>query len=288
MLTGMHAPPLLICAANFSEGRNLSAVAAISSAGGSRCSVLDVHSDTDHNRSVITFSGVAAELAEGLLAAAAAAVDLIDMRRHDGVHPSLGAVDVVPFVGHGDMPFSTVSEAAKKFARRMASDLAVPCFMYGFADPAGRSLPEVRREATATEPDFGPSRPHPTAGSTAVGAREPLVAYNVNLDTTNLRIAAEIAHELRTLPYVRALGFPLASRGLVQVSCNLLQPQTTSMADVFDAVTRLASRRATEVVESELVGLAPRIAFGGRDLQSLKFTRQPKILEPVLAAMGRK
>ena len=274
----MQADDLLVSPANFSEGGDLRLIGKIAAGGSKGCRLLDIHADPDHNRSVVTFAGAAGVLAEGLFAAAATAVELIDIRVHSGVHPRFGSVDVVPFVPYGATPMGAAVDAALTLARRLGDELGLPCFLYGDAGP--RSLPEIRKNAfRSLDPEFGPLRPHPTAGACAVGARGVLVAYNVNLDTTDVSVARAIAAALREMPHLRALGFMLRSAGVAQVSCNLLEPARTTIADVFDAVSALAAERGVEVLESELVGLAPRSAFAGRDPAALKFSRNPSILE---------
>jgi glutamate formiminotransferase len=231
---------LLECVVNISEGSRPHVVTAIaSSAVGS---LLDVHSDVHHNRSVLTLVGE-----EAPRAVARAAVAALDLRRHQGVHPRLGVVDVVPFVPFGGSTPADAVAARDRFLDWLAAELGVPGFAYG----PERTLPDVRSLAfTELAPDRGPSRPHPTAGATAVGARPVLVAWNVWLAEPDLRLARRIAREIRG-PRLRALGLPVGSR--VQVSTNLIEPDELGPAEAWDLV---AERGA--VAGAELVGLVPR------------------------------
>jgi glutamate formiminotransferase len=240
---------------NLSEGRDTSVISAI--AGAAVDHVLHAQSDPDHHRAVLTLGGTATE--EAARSIARRAVELIDIRFHDGVHPRMGALDVVPFVPLGPdgtpvPPGGDLTQAIAargRFARWAAEDLALPCFFYG----PERSLPDVRRLAFAElVPDTGPSQPHPTAGACAVGARFALVAYNLWLSTPDTEVARAIAREVRG-PTVRALG--LAVAGVAQVSCNLIDPQSFGPAQAFDTVDRLAHELGTEIARAELVGLVP-------------------------------
>ena len=234
---------MLECVVNVSEGRRPEVVEAIAGAAGT--AVLDVHSDPSHHRSVLTLAGPDVEAA--VRAVTREAVARIDLRLHDGVHPRLGAIDVVPFVPlDGDDAVGAVG-ARDRFARWAADELAVPCFLYGDE----RSLPEVRRRAFVDlSPDVGPAAPHPTAGAVAVGARPVLVAYNLWLASADVAAARAIARSLRS-EHVRALG--LEVDGHAQVSCNLIAPLVVGPDAVYDAVAA-----TTEVARAELVGLAPR------------------------------
>ncbi len=253
----LRAAPLLECVVNVSEGRDPDVVAAVADAGAG-C-LLDVHSDHDHHRSVLTLAGPAPRLEDAVRAVARAAVERIDLRRHEGVHPRLGVVDVVPFVplGPGGIPagpgadLTPAVEARGRFAAWAGAELGLPCFLYG----PERSLPDVRRQAFGPlSPDTGPPQPHPSAGACAVGARPALVAYNVWLTTPDLAVARAVAAAIRS-PVVRALG--LAVAGGTQVSCNLLDPSVFGPAQVYDAVRQLAQEAATHVDRAELVGLVP-------------------------------
>lgn len=230
---------MLECVINISEGRDPEVIAAIAGAAGPH--LLDVHTDRHHHRSVLTLVGE-----EAPRAVTAEAVARIDLRRHEGVHPRIGAVDVVPFVPLAGATLADAVAARDRYARWAAAELALPCFTYG----PERTLPDVRREAfRSLAPSFGPGEPHPTAGAVAVGARAVLVAYNVWLAEADLDLARRIAREVRG-PAVRTLGLQVGDR--VQVSMNLVDPGAVGPAEATDAV---AARAA--VAGCELVGLVP-------------------------------
>lgn len=232
---------MLECVVNVSEGRDDGVLAELRAAVAPG-DLLDVHRCADHNRSVFTLVGEDAPRALTI-----AAVDRLDLGRHDGAHPRIGVVDVVPFVPLAGSTLDDAVGARDRFARWAAEALALPCFLYG----PERTLPEVRREAfTTSVPDVGPPEPHPSAGAVAVGARPVLVAYNLWLRDPDLDAARRIARDLRS-PAVRALG--LAVGHAVQVSMNLVDPLTVGPADVWDAVSARAP-----VARAELVGLVPR------------------------------
>jgi glutamate formiminotransferase len=234
---------VLECVINVSEGRRSEVIAAVAGAAGDH--LLDVHSDTDHHRSVLTLGGPAVEAAAR--AVATAAIAQIDLRQHTGVHPRLGAIDVVPFVPLDDAAtWVDAVQARDRFARWVADELGVPAFVYG----EERTLPDVRRRAFRDlAPDAGPGFPHPTAGAVAVGARWLLVAYNLELAVSDLATARAIAASIRS-DHVRALG--LAVGDVAQVSCNLIAPAVVGPDAVYDAVAARA-----EVARAELVGLVP-------------------------------
>jgi len=233
---------LLECVVNVSEGRDVPVLTAIRDAAGA--AVLDVHHDPHHNRAVFTLAGTDVEMAARHLTEAAIAH--LDLRRHEGVHPRFGVVDVVPYVPLEGSTMDEAIAARDRFATWAGAALALPCFLYG----AERTLPEVRRRAFATlPPDTGPRSPHPSAGACAVGARPVLVAYNVWLGGSDLATAREIAATLRSAD-VRALGLQVGDA--VQVSCNLLAPDIVGPAAVYDRVAAVAPVR-----RAELVGLAP-------------------------------
>ena len=234
---------MLECVVNVSEGRRGDVIGAVAAAGGR--AVLDVHSDPHHHRSVVTLGGPDVE--EAAFALAAAAVGLLDLRTHDGAHPRLGVVDVVPFVPLHGATMGDAVAARDRFAARAGREIALPCFLYG----PERTLPEVRRGAFVTlAPDTGPRRPHPTAGAACVGARGVLVAYNLWLAPgTPLAVGRRVAREIRG-DGVRALAFDLGGR--VQVSCNLVEPARVGPAAAYDAVAGRAP-----VDRAELVGLVP-------------------------------
>lgn len=251
---------MLECVVNVSEGRRPDVVAAVAEACGA--ALLDVHTDPDHNRSVLTLAGSVDGVVEAAMALARAAVERIDLSAHSGVHPRLGAVDVVPFVPLDGGMLVGIVDVARQWGELVAAELAVPVFLYGAADPAARSLPDVRRHAfKEREPDFGPSEPHPTAGAIAVGARPVLVAINCELGTGDLAVARAVARVVRErdggLAGVRALGFALESKGRVQVSMNLTDLAATGVEAACEAVRRAAVERGDEVTGVELVGLLP-------------------------------
>jgi glutamate formiminotransferase / 5-formyltetrahydrofolate cyclo-ligase len=230
---------VLECVANVSEGTRTDVVAGLGAACGE--DLLDVHTDPHHNRSVLTLVGVDAPRR-----LTTKAVDTLDLSRHAGVHPRLGVVDVVPFVPLAGSSMAAAVRARDDFATWAADTLALPCFLYG----PERSLPDVRRTAwRSLQPDTGPRRPHPTAGTVCVGARNVLVAYNVWLAQPDLALAKNVAAAVRG-PYLRALGLPVGQR--VQVSMNLVDPMVLGPAQAVDLVAVHA-----EVAGAELVGLLP-------------------------------
>lgn len=262
------------CVPNFSEGVDERVIGALVRAANSvpAAAVLDVHRDRWHHRSVLTVAGEPGSVAEAAFRAVQAATRLVDLRRHTGQHPRIGAADVVPFVPLEGVGMSRCVEIARATGRRIAEQLGVPVYLYAEAAlRAGRrDLTEIRRggfealrEAIRSDParapDLGPPRLHPTAGGTAVGARRLLVAYNVLLETDRVEVAREIAREIRSsgggLPDVQALGFSVSGRA--QVSTNLLDVDTTPPAAVFDAVRARADDRGVRVAGSEIVGLVP-------------------------------
>jgi glutamate formiminotransferase / 5-formyltetrahydrofolate cyclo-ligase len=257
---------MLECVVNVSEGRRAEVVADLAAACGP--GLLDVHVDPDHNRSVFTLAGPVDRVVETAFSLARVAVERIDLSAHAGVHPRLGAVDVVPFVPLGDEGLGFAGEVARGWGERVAADLALPVFLYGAADPAGRTLPEVRRSAFRDRvPDFGPEELHPTAGAVAVGARPVLVAVNCELAAggggldEDLAVARAVARGVRErdggLPGVRALGFALGSKGRAQVSMNLTDLAATGIEAACEAVRRAAGERGVAVTAVELVGLLP-------------------------------
>ena len=266
---------MLLAVPNVSEGRDAVAVAEIAdafAAGGAE--LLDVHSDPDHNRSVVTLSGDPGALSHALLAGTGEAVQRIDLTKHDGLHPHVGAVDVAPVVHLDAETRGAACAEALVAADLIATELAIPVFLYG-ALAGGRTRAELRRGGPAElarrmragelVPDFGPREPHPTAGATLVAARPPLIAFNVELaspatKTDAMGIAAGIREDGPAgLPGVRAIGLELAGRaGAPQVSLNVEDYERTSLAEVVAAIARHA-----RISEAELVGLAPAAAFDG-------------------------
>jgi glutamate formiminotransferase len=256
---------------NFSEGRDRGTLEALGEALGGHARVLDVHVDGDHNRSVFTLAGQAGELVAALVAGIACARERIDLRRHEGAHPRVGAADVVPVVAVRPEDVERARSAALELGRRVGEELGLGVFLYGAADrgPAffRRGGPvELQRRVDEGElaPDFGPARLDPAAGVVLVGARRPLIAFNVVLRTDDLEVAREIAAVVREagggFAGVRALGFALPSRGLVQVSMNVEDPERVSLHEVVARVKEEAAARGVEAGESELVGLLPASA----------------------------
>jgi glutamate formiminotransferase len=254
---------------NFSEGREQATLDALADALGGPAKLLDVHADVDHNRSVFTLVGDETDLAEALLAAIACARDRIDLRTHEGAHPRVGAADVVPVVpiSPDDLPLAQAT--AKELARRVGDDLGLPVFLYGELAPGrgpaffrrgGRDELQRRIDAGELKPDFGPARLHESAGAVLVGARRPLIAFNVNLEG-EVAAAREIASIVREsgggFPGVRALGLELPSTGLVQVSMNVEDWEAAALHDIVACVEQEALHRGATVVGSELVGLMP-------------------------------
>ncbi|HYY46507.1 MAG TPA: glutamate formimidoyltransferase [Candidatus Angelobacter sp.] len=265
---------------NFSEGRRLEVITEIADAirdAGAR--VIDVQADAAHNRMVVTFVSEPALAVDAALAGATVATKRIDLRQHRGEHPRMGATDVVPFVPFADLPMQVCIDLARTFGARLWKELQVPVYYYGEAAIRAdrRELEKVRRggfedlrdhiNEPDRRPDEGPPGVHPTAGATAVGARIPLIAYNVNLKTTDVRVAKDIAKSIRAssggLPNVKALGFELADRGLVQVSMNLTDYRVTNIWKVFTVIRDEAQRRGIEVEASEIVGTIPLAAAVG-------------------------
>jgi len=261
--------PLVECVPNFSEGRDTATIDALRAAvtGVAGVQLLDVQSDTAHNRSVFTFVGNPAAVVEAAFAATRVATERIDLTRHSGEHPRMGATDVVPFVPVTGISMDDCVALARTLGERVGKELAIPVFLYAKAAtrPEHERLPDIRkgefeglRERTL-QPDFGPPRGHPTAGATAIGARPFLVAFNVYLDTQEIAVAKEIAKQIRTssggLPGVQASGFIVD--GLAQVSMNLLDIDITSPAVVFNAIKARAEKQGVGVQYSEIVGLIP-------------------------------
>lgn len=249
---------MLECVPNVSEGRDPAVLDALAAACGP--ALLDRHVDRDHHRSVFTLAGD--ETTAAVRALAVAVSQRVDLTGHAGAHPRLGALDVVPFVALTGSTRVNAVDAARAFAAWAADALALPAFLYDAADPTRRTLPDVRREAFRTRaPDAGPSRPHPTLGAVAVGARDPLVALNCELARDDLTLARSIATRVRErdggLPGVRALGLHLDSVGRAQVSMNLVALERTSLQVAWRTVDALARDAGTFVERVELVGLVP-------------------------------
>ena len=270
---------LIECVPNVSEGRRSDVIAAMVEAVGRIPGVrlLDHSSDPSHNRSVFTLVGDSTGVAQAVLALFERAVAAIDLRTHTGEHPRLGAVDVVPFIPIEGATMPDCVALAKRVGAEVAARFGVPVYLYEEAsnNPARKNLEDIRRgefEGLAARmatpdwaPDFGPAAPHPSAGATVIGARMPLIAYNINLATDRLdvakKIAAAIRHSSGGFRYVKAAGFKLEDRGIVQVSMNLTNYEKTPIFRVFETVKREAERYGVSILESEIVGLVPAAAL---------------------------
>lgn len=255
---------------NVSEGRDAAAIAAIGSAFARFARLLDVHSDPDHHRSVFTLAGDADALEESLLAGAARALELIDLRVHEGVHPRVGAVDVVPLVPLRAGELEAAKRAARRVAARLGEELGLPVFLYGEVGAGRRpaffrrgGLDELRRRIEAGElvPDAGPRHVDPRVGVALVGARKPLIAYNVELAEAGVAVAREIAAAVREssggMPGVQAIGLRLPRSGRVQVSMNIVDLDRAPLHEVVRRVEREAALRGARIEGYELVGLVP-------------------------------
>jgi len=298
-------PGIVECIPNFSEGRRSEVidqiVSAIESISGAV--LLDRESDPNHNRSVVTFVASPDRVVDAAIAAVKKASELIDLNKHTGEHPRMGATDVIPFVPISGVSMEDCVALARDCGERMWSELGIPVYLYEKAAtrPERENLAAVRKgqfegirddigSNEARRPDFGDLRVHPTAGITAVGARPPLIAYNVNLATSDVEIANKIAravrHQSGGFRYVKALGFELKDRGIVQVSMNMVNYEGTPLFRVFEAVKREAARYGVAVAGSEIVGLVPQRALNAVAdyyLQLEDFT-EVQILEHRLAA----
>jgi glutamate formiminotransferase len=291
--------PIIECVPNVSEGRRPEVIDALAAALVRVAGVvlLDRSSDASHNRSVFTFVGDPASLEHAALALYADAIDRIDLRTHRGEHPRLGAVDVMPFVPIEGVTMEECVGLARRVGSAVAERFGLPVYLYEEASttPARRNLEDIRRgefeglpakmASADWAPDFGPPRPHPTAGATVIGARMPLIAYNINLASDRLDVAKKIAAAIRYssggFRYVKAMGIRLEDRGIVQVSINLTNHEKTPMFRVFEAVRREAARFGVTVLESEIVGLVPSSALAAAAehyLQLQRFTSD-QILE---------
>lgn len=273
------APQLIECIPNFSEGRNTEIVDQIVAPFRSQKNVklLDYQRDEDHHRLVVTVLGEPVALAACLMDAVAQAISLIDMRTHRGQHPRMGAVDVVPFVPIRNMSMDDAVEVSRKVGKVLADRFDLPVFLYEAAavNPSRTNLSDIRSgefenmpeklKQAAWKPDFGPAKVHPTAGVTAVGARPPLVAFNVNLNTDRLEIAKQIARAIRFkdggLRYCKAMGVPLEARGQVQVTMNLTDVSHTAIYRVYELIRIEAKRFGVTLCGSEIVGLVPMAAL---------------------------
>ena len=297
-------PHLIECVPNFSEGRDPAVMQALLAAVTSVPRVWLLHhtADPDHHRSVLTFSGPPDAVGEAALRAVTTATELIDLRRHEGVHPRIGATDVVPFVPIHDDGMDECIRVARWVGQAVGTRLGIPVFLYEEAasNPSRRHLESVRlggleglasrmESDPAWVPDFGPPHLHPTAGALVVGARRPLIAFNANLKTSDLSIAKRIAKSIRQssggLPCLKAIGVELASRGMVQVAMNLTDYRVTPMHRALQAVQAEAVKLGVEVAGSELIGLAPQAALDQAAVAALQLERlaPDQILETRIA-----
>lgn len=291
---------LVECVPNFSEGRNLVTVERLAETIESveTACVLDTHIDPDHNRSVISFVAAPQFIVSAAVRGVALAAELIDMRTHSGVHPRLGATDVLPFIPLSGVTMEDCVTLAREAGGRIASELSIPVFFYERAamrpnrvnlEDVRRGALEMLREQIAVEPtrapDLGPSRVHERAGAIAIGARPFLIAFNINLRTRDVSIARKIAHAVRArhggLPFVKALGFELSTRGLVQVSMNIVNYEVTGISQAYEAVHRETELSGVEIVSTEIVGLVPEKALdkSAEYFQKLEKFSDDKILE---------
>lgn len=270
----------------------------------SGCELLDTHSDSDHGRTVLTVVGAPQQLGDAMVGVAHEVVEAIDMRAYNGIHPCIGALDVLPIAYLSESDRELAADEALGLANRISSELELPVFLYGelasgpdraeraFFRDGGLAALTARMEAGELAADFGPSRPHPSAGATLVTARPPLVAFNVELGGATLEIAKQIAAELREsgggLPGVRAIGLELPERGIVQVSTNIHDPLRVPLREVVAAVQAGARKREADVSGAELVGLAPAAALDGLEPGLLRdFDPHKHVLEARIGTHGR-
>lgn len=260
------------CVPNFSEGRDLKIInsifdAALHNAQGKQVKVFELESNKDHNRCLFTIVGEPEEVLNSVYESIKVATKLIDMEKHIGEHPRIGATDVVPFVPVSGVTMDECVELAKRLGKKVGEELGIPVFLYEEAatKPENRNLADVRKgeyegfKINMNQPDFGPAKMHPTAGAVVIGARKYLVAFNVNLDTHDIDIAKKIAGKIREknggLPGVKALGFEVD--GLAQVSMNLVDYEKTNFDAAFNAVKKLADEEGVEIKSSEIYGMIP-------------------------------
>ncbi|WP_183108735.1 glutamate formimidoyltransferase [Thermohalobacter berrensis] len=275
----MAMKKIVQCVPNFSEGRDLEKIERIVEPfrGKDGVKLLDYQRDEDHNRVVVTVVGEPEPLKNAVVEAMGAAIDVIDMTKHEGQHPRMGAVDVVPFIPIRNVSMTEAIELSKEVAKEASERYNLPIFLYekSATRPERENLAKIRKgqfegmaeklQKPEWKPDFGPDKVHPTAGVTAVGARMPLVAYNVNLDTDNIEIANQIARKVRHinggLRYCKAIGVELKDRGIVQVSMNMTDYTKTALYRVFELIKIEARRYGVNVVGSEVIGLVPMEAL---------------------------
>lgn len=271
---------IIECVPNFSEGKNPKIISAIEKAIASvqQIQVLDKTMDIDHNRSVITFIGPPQAVVTAAFKAVKKASELIDISKHEGVHPRIGATDVLPLVPLKNISTEECIKYAKELGEKIGTELKIPVILYEHAstNPKTKRLENVRKNAGDITPDFGPQK-NTTAGITALGVRDILIAYNINLKTQDLKIAKAIAKNIREssggLPFVKALGLKLESKNITQVSMNLTNYKETPPLKVFQEVKKLAKQHGTEIIESELIGLIPQEALPQNPEETLLLPR---------------
>lgn len=289
---------------NLSEGRRKGVVASLSAslAEDERVRVLDVHSDPSHNRSVLTAVLPPGAVVRAASRLAAAALGEIDLRAHEGEHPRIGALDVFPIVPLGEFPLDSAVLLARRSGAEIAERHSIPVFLYGHAaqSASAHRLADLRRGGLdALErrlrdgelaPDFGPRHLHPSAGATAVGVRDYLIAFNVYLDSRDRDAARAIARRVRAssggLPHVQAIGLDIAHRDRVQVSMNVTRPAETTLEEAFDAVEREAEALGISISSSEIVGLVPKSAWNESWTKRLKLPARPALLEERIRDAG--
>lgn len=271
---------LLECVPNYSEGRDAAKIEKIADCfrGKEGVRLLDYQTDKDHNRMVVTAIGEPEPLRDAVIASFGVAAELIDMTKHEGQHPRMGAVDVVPFIPCRGTTVEDADRVAKEVAQAVAEKYAIPVFLYedSASAPHRQNLAAIRKgqfEGMAEKmqdkeqwaPDFGPETIHPTAGVSAIGARMPLVAFNVNLDTDRFEVADKIAKRIRHIGggwrYIKAIGIDLSEKGIMQVSMNLTNYQKTAVYQAFETVKMEARRFGVNVIDAEVVGLLPMEAL---------------------------
>jgi glutamate formiminotransferase len=288
------------CVPNFSEGRRPEVIKKIAAAASryKRIKVLDVEWDRDHNRSLVTLVGDPKQMLDAVFRMIRVATRLIDMEKHLGEHPRIGATDVVPFIPVSGLTMDQCVRMAKTLGRWVGRELKIPVYLYEAAATRSdrvnladvrqgqyESLKEEIKTNPQRKPDFGPARMHPTAGAIVIGARKFLIAYNVNLDTKNVDIAKKIARTVREkdggFPAVKAMGFEIKDKGYTQVSMNLCDYEKTNMGEVFEKIKEEAKKRRVKVINSEIYGLVPLevlVDLIQKSLQSPDFKKE-QILE---------
>ncbi len=298
---------LVECVPNFSEGRDAAKVAAVvEEAKAAGATILDVETDADHNRCVLSFVGAPEVCVEACFRVARKAAELIDLTAHKGEHPRMGATDVIPFIPVAGVDIAECVALAEALGARIGAELGIPVYLYDHAarSPERKDLAKVRKgqfeglreligKDPARVPDFGPNKIHPTAGATAVGARRQIVNFNLNLDIADMAAGKDIAKRVRAsgggLPCVRGKEIELAARGQVQISTVLTDYKTSSIKRVLDETVRLAAEHGAKVKTTEIVGLLPREALTDFALESLNlegFKPEVQILESRLEAVG--